>query len=66
MLINTDNTFTTTWAMKKKPNGKYRAQTNAQGFEQHEGLHYDCLSTSSPVTNDTTIRIFFVLAILFD
>jgi hypothetical protein len=38
------------WVMKKKPNRSYRARINARGFEQLDGLHYDSLSTSSPVT----------------
>jgi glutamine synthetase type III len=56
--------LTTTWVMKKKPNGSCRARINARGFEQWDGLHYDSSSTSSPVTNDTTIRVIFTLAML--
>ena len=54
----------TTWAMKKKSNGTYRARINARGFKQVDGEHYDSASISSPVTNDTTIRIAFVLMIM--
>jgi Reverse transcriptase (RNA-dependent DNA polymerase) len=50
--------------MKKKPNGSYRARINARGFEQLDGLHYNSSTTSSPVTNDTTIRVIFTLAML--
>ena len=46
---------TTTWAMKKKSNGKYKAWCNMRGFEQKEGIHYDKNSISSPVTNDVSI-----------
>jgi Reverse transcriptase (RNA-dependent DNA polymerase) len=60
----TDKVLTTTWAMKKKPNGNYRARINARGFKQLDGLHYNSSATSSPVTNDTTIRIIFTLAML--
>jgi hypothetical protein len=56
--------LTTTWAMKKKANGTYRARVNARGYEQVKGIHYDESSTAAPVTNDTTIRIIYVLAIL--
>jgi hypothetical protein len=31
--------MTSAWAMKKKPNGTYRARINAQGFEQVDGEH---------------------------
>jgi hypothetical protein len=54
----------TTWAMKKKSNGTYRARLNARGFKQVDGEHFDGASISSPVTNDTTIRIAFVLMIM--
>jgi hypothetical protein len=33
--------LTSTWAMKKKANGKYRARMNARGYEQIDGVHYD-------------------------
>jgi hypothetical protein len=32
-LKSTDKVLTTTWAMKKKSNGSYRARINARGFE---------------------------------
>jgi Reverse transcriptase (RNA-dependent DNA polymerase) len=60
----TNKVLTTTWAMKKKPNGSYRARINARGFKQLDGLHYDSSATSPPVTNDTTIRVIFTLAML--
>jgi hypothetical protein len=49
---------------EKKANGTYRARVNARGYEQVKGIHYDESSTAAPVTNDTTIRIIYVLAIL--
>jgi hypothetical protein len=44
--------ITSTWAMKKKASGMFRARINAQGFEQREGLHYDGSSISAPVSNE--------------
>jgi Reverse transcriptase (RNA-dependent DNA polymerase)/Zinc knuckle len=63
---DSDKILTTTWAMKKKPNGTFRARINARGFEQIDGLHYNSSNTAAPVTNDTTIRIIFTLAVLAD
>jgi Reverse transcriptase (RNA-dependent DNA polymerase) len=60
----TNKVLTTTWAMKKKPNGSYRARINAQGFKQLDGLHYGSSAPSSPVSNDTTVRVIFTLAML--
>ena len=33
--------MTSTWAMKKKSSGKFRARLNARGYEQVEGEHYN-------------------------
>jgi len=30
-----------TWVMKKKSNGTYRARMNVRGFKQVEGQHFD-------------------------
>ena len=49
--------MTSTWAMKKKSNGKFRGRLNLQGFEQRDGEHFISTSISSPVTNATTVRI---------
>ena len=64
MVSGNGKILTTTWAMKKKANGTYRARVNARGYEQVKGIHYDESRTAAPVTNDTTIRIIYVLAIL--
>ena len=56
--------LTSTWAMKKKSNGKRRARMNMRGYEQVDGEHYDSASISSPVTNDVTIRVVLVLMIM--
>ena len=53
-----------TWAMKKKANGTHRARVVARGFEQIEGVHYDGASIAAPVTNDMSIRIIMVLALM--
>jgi hypothetical protein len=56
--------LTTTWAMKKKANGTYRARMNMRGYEQEDGVHYDSASIASPVTNDITIRMMMVLMLM--
>jgi hypothetical protein len=33
------NLRTTTWAMKKKTSGEFRARINARGFKQVDGIH---------------------------
>ena len=35
-----------------------------RGFEQEKGQHYDETSISSPVTNDSTIRVVFILLLM--
>ena len=55
---------TSTWAMKKKASGKYRARCNMRGYEQQDGQHYDSHSISVPVTNDITIRLNFTLMMM--
>jgi len=51
------NVIRTTWAMKKKLNGTFRARVNARGFMQIAGEHFNSDSISSPVTNEATIRV---------
>jgi hypothetical protein len=58
--------MTTVWAMKKKPNGDYRARINARGYEQIEGIHYDGFNIAAPVTNEFTVRIIFVIGLMAD
>ena len=55
--------LTTTWAMKKKANGQFRARITARGFLQEDGIHYFSHSTSAPVANELTIKT--VLTLLF-
>ena len=58
---NNAKVLTTTWAMKKKSNGKFRARLNARGYEQIDGIHYDEDTKAAPVTNETTIKIILIL-----
>jgi hypothetical protein len=50
-----------TWAMKHKASGKYRARLAARGFKQVQGAHYDPDTKSSPVACDATIRTVLTL-----
>ena len=56
--------LTSTWAMKKKANGTFRARLTARGYEQIDGEHYDKDTTAAPVVNEATIRIVFILMIM--
>ena len=56
--------LTSTWAMKKKSNGKFRARLNGRGYEQIDGEHYDKDSIASPTINIVTVRIMMVLMLL--
>jgi hypothetical protein len=35
-----DKILTTTWAMKKKASGIFRARVNARGYKQVDGIRY--------------------------
>ena len=56
--------LTSTWAMKKKSNGTFRARINARGYKQVDGQHYEEHDISAPVTNEITIRIVLTLMIM--
>ena len=56
--------ITSTWAMKKKANGTYRARLNARVFQQVEGVHYNASDIASPVTNNMSIRVIMVLTLM--
>jgi hypothetical protein len=58
--------LTSTWAMKKKANGTYRAHLNARGYEQEDGEHYDEDSKASPVVQDATINLVLVLIVMMN
>ena len=53
-----------TWAMKKKASGVYRARLAAQGFKQLAGVSYDPRDIMSPVLHEITVRIMLVLMIM--
>ena len=53
-----------TWACKLKSSGRKRGRLNARGFKQVDGESYDSSSIHAPVTNNVTIRLFFVLMLL--
>jgi Reverse transcriptase (RNA-dependent DNA polymerase) len=53
-----------TWAMNKKANGAFRARVTARGYKQVNGIHYDEDTKASPVVNEATILITFVLMLL--
>ena len=56
--------LTSTWAMKKKANGTFRARLNARGFEEIDGVHYDGASVAAPVTNELSVRMMIVLMLM--
>ena len=56
--------LSSTWSMKKKPNGTHRARLVARGFEQVDGDHFRSDELAAPVVNDMTIRIVFILMIM--
>ena len=56
--------MSSTWAMKKKSNGTFRARLNARGYEQVEGKHYDEHDRSAPVVSAITIHIVLVLILM--
>ena len=58
--------ITSTWAMKKKSNGTYRARVNGRGYEQIDGENYDEDSIASPTVNITSFRIVMVLMLMMD
>jgi hypothetical protein len=58
--------MTSTWAMKKKANGTFRAKLNARGYKQVDGVHYDSHNISAPVTNNVTVCIVLTLMIMAD
>jgi hypothetical protein len=53
--------LTTTWAMKKRSNGKLYGRLNTRGFEQVDSQHSYADSISSPVSNPVTIHLYWTL-----
>jgi hypothetical protein len=56
--------LTSTWVMKKKADGTFRARGNARGYEQIDGEHYDEEEKFAPVVTDATIHIILTLIIM--
>jgi hypothetical protein len=56
--------LTSTWAMKKKSNGTFRARINGRGYEQIDGEHYDKDDVAAPTVNIVTVRVVLVLMLL--
>ena len=56
--------FDSTWAMKKKPDGTYRARNAVWGFMQQDGKYFDSHDKSSPVVTTVGIRIAMVLTLV--
>jgi Reverse transcriptase (RNA-dependent DNA polymerase) len=56
--------LTSTWAMKQKADGTYRARMTGHGYEQVDSKHYDSDSIASPVANNITIHLLFVLMVI--
>ena len=56
--------LSTTWAMKKKSNGVFRARINARGYEQVDGEHYESHDIAAPVSNERSIRVVLTLMIM--
>jgi hypothetical protein len=56
--------LSSTWAMKKKSNGKYIVRLNARGYGQVGGVHYDLTINSSPLINGATVRSVLVLSLI--
>jgi uncharacterized membrane protein YbaN (DUF454 family) len=54
----------TTWAMKKKADGKYRARITARRCLQEDGVHYFSHSTAAPVANELIIKIVLTFLVL--
>ena len=53
-----------TWAMKKKANGQYRACLAALGFKQTHGKSFEYHDISSPVVHNITVRIVLTILLM--
>ena len=58
--------FDSTWAMKKKPDGCFRARNAIHGFMQQGGTHYEKDDKSSPAVSTVGIRVAMVLTLVAD
>jgi hypothetical protein len=55
--------LTTTWAMKKKSNGKYQEKFNTRGYRQVDGIHYQEDNKVAPVVSCTTKKIVMAMMV---
>ena len=53
-----------TWAMKQKASGKFRAHLARHGFKQREGVSYDKDDLYSPIIWDITVYFCFGLMLM--
>ena len=56
--------LSSTWNMKKKANGVFRARLTIRGFEQVPNIQYRPEWISAPVSNAVTIRIVLVILLM--
>jgi hypothetical protein len=54
--------LSTTWVMKRKASGRYKARITARGFEQRDGEHYD--STTSTENPAITMMVKIILIVM--
>ena len=64
LLPPTTRPLSSTWNMKKKSNGVFRARLTIRGFEQVPNIHYGPEWISAPVSNAVTICIVLVLLLM--
>ena len=53
--------MSTTWAIKKKANGKLQGRLNAYGYEQVEGIYYYADYIAATVANPNSLRLLLTL-----
>ena len=64
LLLPRTRLLSSTWNMKKKANGVFRARLIIRGFEQVPNIHYRPEWISAPVSNAVPIRIKIVLLLM--
>ncbi len=58
------NIIDSTWAMKKKASGVYRARLAARGFKQKAGQSYDPHDIMSPVVGDIVFKMLMSMTLM--
>eukprot|EP00957_Ditylum_brightwellii_P139618 10641172-Ditylum_brightwellii.AAC.1 len=56
--------LTFTLACKLKSNGRKRTRINSRSYKQVDGVHYDSISIRAPITNQNSVHIVMVLALM--